>query len=157
MLYLAITSLFVLATTALYVLIKYSKQHIGVFLIIPLLIGSSLLSYTAFKVLEGAPIRGYPPGNFTVITATPMKPDILITVKHEEGDIKTYFIPFNNSNAMQMNREKNLVQNGVARKGSFQKNKFGEMRYIVDMGDKTPLPPKNTPPNQQATSNTGSR
>lgn len=158
MLYLAIISLFVLAVTTLYFAIKYSRTHLATFILIPILVASSLLSYTAITALEGSPIKGFPTVEFTVLTAHVMKPDIVVVVRHTDTkEIKTYMIPFSQANANQMNREKQLAANGVSRKGRFEKNKFGEMRYIVDTGNRDPLPPKNTPPNQQTPSATEHR
>lgn len=153
MLYAGILSLFIIATTTSYVLIKYARRHFAVFVLIPLLISSSLLSYTAITALAGTPIKGYPPGEFQVMGAIITKPEIHITVRHADTNkIKTYQIPFSQANANAMNREKELAEKGVSRKGSFQKNNLGDMRYIIDTGNNTPMPPKNVPPNQQTPS-----
>lgn len=157
MIYVAIGCMFILAVTTLFFMIKHSANKVVVFFLTPLLIASSILSYAALRALEGAPIKGYPEYPFAVLSAYVSKPDIIIVVqKSDTKDIKTYMIPFDQANANQMNREKNLTAAGVARKGSFEKNKFGEMRYIVELSEYTP-PPKNVPPNQQTPSNTGGR
>lgn len=145
MLYIAIIALFVLAVTALLIAIKYSKHTTLTFFLIPMLLASSVISYYAFKSLEGSPIDGYPTEKFAVLATHVEKPSIIILIRlTETNEIKTHKIPFNKRSASDMNREQSLTQNGIARNGRFEENKFGEMRYFVER-DPTALPPKATP------------
>ena len=110
-----------------------------------MLIAASMLSYTAYYELVGTPIKGYPEGKFAVLMTHDAKPDIIVVVRHEEGSIKMYQVPFDGQNAATMNREEQLAQKGMVRSGEFKRNKFGEMRYVIDVPRNTELPPKRVP------------
>lgn len=143
MVYFSIISLFVLASTTIYCLIQTHKNKIIVFVLTPLLVFGSIISYYSFMSLAGSPIKGYPKGDIEVLTSLIMKPDIHITVRHKDTlELKSYLIPFDSINAGTMNREKGLTERGISRSGRFEKNKFGEVRYVVNAPEKTQLPPK---------------
>lgn len=150
-LYASYIALFVLTITTLYVMIKVSNNHLLLFVLIPILVGTGIIAGWAVTSLHGLPIAGYPKDKVMVLAATVEKPTMHITVRYTEtGQTKLHSIPYTKQSARLIQNMADAAQkHNVMLEGRFNSINETEIEFLPEhMGsaidDKAPEPTRPT-------------
>ena len=110
--------LFLVAAVSVYSLIYTRQNRIVTFVLIPLILGVSIWTWHAIKILQGTPLDELIwDKNTEVIWAYQEKPNIYLLAKVEGAGQATYFrIPWTEENMYKVKK----MQDAIARQGSVQ-------------------------------------
>lgn len=149
MIYIATILLFCLAVLTVYAIIQTNKNRILVFLLIPLVLVSSLYTGYSIYALQGTPVNSLPKGEVEVLWAEVQKPHIYYLVRHVgEPQPQYYTMPYSKSNARKMQNMGEQAENGKPVTGVFKETEQQNglltniQEFTFDNIRRDSLPPK---------------
>jgi len=149
MIYIATLLLFCLAVLTVYAIIQTNKNRILVFLLIPLVLVSSLYTGYSIYALQGTPINTLPKGEVEVLWAEVQKPHIYFLVRHTgEPRPQYYTMPYSENNARKMQNMGKQAEDGTPATGEFKETEQQNglittvQEFTFDNIRRDALPPK---------------
>lgn len=121
LIYVSIGLLMALAVLCVYVMIQLGKHSTLTFVLIPLVLISTIFSGYSIFALQGTPIAGIPKGEVEVIWAEVQKPSIYFLVRPAGLTRPVYhYIPYTEENAKQMQELAEKAAAGNGQRGEFK-------------------------------------
>lgn len=144
MVYTAAVLLFLLAAVSLYALIVSRRNYMLLFLLVPIMLVSSIYSSYTLYSLQGKPINGIPQGEVELVWIEISNPDILFLARSTEtGGTPTYYrIAYTDQNVQEMAGLLEDIQQGGQATGNFQGESDGEGDIEFTPPPRTPRRPK---------------